>query len=272
MAIDRWLLEQHLSGNHPPTLRFYTWSSPTISLGYHQKQYPQHWQNLIWEGKKLDLVRRPTGGRAVLHQGDLTYAVVTSGLPGSRIEAYKKICEFLIQGWKNLGVYLHYGTAGRGYIHNPNCFGTATSADLVLPDKTKFIGSAQLRRRNVILQHGSIRLQPDPELFAQVFGVESFTPVKLPDDLQIENSQIENSQIESSQIKNSQIENLQIENSQIENSQIEKNHPGKINLEIIINTLVNAAINCFSINPIVNPLSQLEWQDILSNNDSKESS
>ena len=240
MAIDRWLLEQHLLGNHPPTLRFYTWSSPTISLGYHQKQYPQHWQNLIWEGKKLDLVRRPTGGRAVLHQGDLTYAVVISGLPGSRIEAYKKICEFLIQGWRNLGVDLHYGTAGRGYIHNPNCFGTATSADLVLPNNTKFIGSAQSRKGNVILQHGSIRLQPDPKLFAQVFGTELFTPVQLPDD-------------------------LQIENSQIENLHTEKNHPGKINLEKIVNILVDAAINCFSIDPIVNSLSELEWKNILSN-------
>ena len=230
MTIDRWLLEQHISGKHPPTLRFYTWSSPTISLGYHQKKYPQHWQNLTWEGKKLDLVRRPTGGRAVLHQGDLTYAVIVSGLPSSRIEAYKKICEFLIQGWRNLGVDLHYGSAGRSYIHNPNCFGTATSADLVLPDNTKFIGSAQLRKGNVILQHGSIRLQPNPELFARVFGAESFTPVKLPDHLEIN-----------------------------------KINPEQINLEKIIDILVDAAINCFGINLIVNPLSQLEWQNILSN-------
>ena len=230
MAIDRWLLEQHLSGKHPPTLRFYTWSSPTISLGYHQKQYPQHWQNLTWEGRKLDLVRRPTGGRAVLHQGDLTYAVVTSGLPGSRIKAYQKICEFLIQGWRNLGVDLHYGTAGRGYIHNPNCFGTATSADLLLPDKTKFIGSAQLRRGNVILQHGSIRLQPEPELFAQVFGMKSFTTAELPDSLKVQKINFET-----------------------------------INLEKIIDVLVDAAINCFEINLEVNPLSELEWQNILSN-------
>jgi lipoate-protein ligase A len=75
---------------------------------------------------------------------------------------------------------LHYGSAGRGYIHNPNCFGTATGADLVLADGTKLIGSAQLRRDRVILQHGSIRLEPDAELFAQVFDAEYFTPVQLP--------------------------------------------------------------------------------------------
>ncbi|WP_084786473.1 lipoate--protein ligase family protein [Mastigocladopsis repens] len=186
MAIDHWLLEQHQSG-HPSTLRFYTWSPPAISLGYHQHKYPEHWQHLVWQGQKVDLVRRPTGGRAVLHQGDLTYAVVTSGLSGSRVQMYQKICEFLIQGWRSLGVQLHYGSAGRGYIHNPNCFGTATGADLVLPDGTKLIGSAQLRRAEVILQHGCIRLQPDAELFTQVFDGESFTPVQLPQNLDIEN-------------------------------------------------------------------------------------
>jgi lipoate---protein ligase len=186
MAIDSWLLEQHQQRKHPPTLRFYTWSPPTISLGYHQRQYPEYWQHLIWQGEKLDLVRRPTGGRAVLHQGDLTYAVVTSGLTGSRLQMYEKICEFLIQGWRSLGVELHYGTEGRGYIHNPNCFGTATSADLVLPDGAKLIGSAQLRRSRAILQHGSIRLQPDAELYTQIFGAESFTNAQLPQNLDIE--------------------------------------------------------------------------------------
>ncbi|BAZ52282.1 biotin/lipoate A/B protein ligase [Nostoc sp. NIES-4103] len=186
MAIDRWLWEQHQSGKQPPCLRFYTWSPPAVSLGYHQRQYPEYWQHLTWKGQKLDLVRRPSGGRAVLHQGDLTYAVITSGLTGSRVDAYQKICEFLIQGWRSLGVELHYGTAGRGYIHNPNCFGTATSADLVTADGYKLIGSAQLRSAGAILQHGSMRLQPDAELFTQVFGAESFTKPQLPQSLTVE--------------------------------------------------------------------------------------
>jgi lipoate---protein ligase len=186
MAIDRWLLEQHLSGQHPPSVRFYTWSPPAISLGYHQYKYPEYWQDLVWQGQKLDLVRRPTGGRAVLHQGDLTYAVVISGLSGNRIQAYQKICEFLIQGWRQLGVDLHYGSAGRGYIHNPNCFGTATSADLVTADGCKLIGSAQLRRGGAILQHGSMRLQPDASLFAEVFGTETFTCVQISQNLSVE--------------------------------------------------------------------------------------
>ena len=186
MAIDKWLLAQHKSGKHPPTLRFYTWSPPAISLGYHQRQYPEFWQNLQWRGEKLDLVRRPTGGRAVLHQGDLTYAVITSGISGSRFQIYAKICQFLIQGWRSLGVELRYGTAGRGYIHNPNCFATATTADLVLPDGSKLIGSAQLRNGEVVLQHGSICLQPNADLFSLVFGAESFRSVELPGNLSLE--------------------------------------------------------------------------------------
>jgi lipoate-protein ligase A len=186
MAIDRWLLEQHKSGNHPPTLRFYTWSPPAISLGYHQRQYPELWQNLIWRGQQLDLVRRPTGGRAVLHQGDLTYTVVTSGITGNRLQVYEKICEFLIQGWRSLGVELSYGTAGRGYIHNPNCFGTATSADLLLPNGAKLIGSAQVQKGGVILQHGSMPLQQDAQLFTQVFGTEPTTTIELPGNLSLD--------------------------------------------------------------------------------------
>ncbi|QXE24593.1 biotin/lipoate A/B protein ligase [Richelia sinica FACHB-800] len=218
MAVDKWLLEQHQSGKHPPCLRFYTWWPAAISLGYHQRQYPEFWRNLTWQGQKLDLVQRPTGGRAVLHQGDLTYAVITSGLTGTRLQAYAKICEFLIQGWRSLGVELDYGTAGRGYIHNPNCFGTATGADLVTADGCKLIGSAQLRRGEAILQHGSMRLQPDADLFRQVFNTESFHPVQLPQNL---------------------------------------------NQEIIINALIAAACECFDIQLKLQPLTEGEWQAIM---------
>jgi lipoate-protein ligase A len=181
MTLDAWLLDQHQRGLHPPTLRFYTWYPAAISLGYHQRQWAEHWQNLTWQGIPLDLVRRPTGGRAVLHQGDLTYAVITSGLVGNRVQVYQAICRFLMQGWRSLGVNLHYGQAGRGYIHNPNCFGTATGADLLTEDGAKLIGSAQLYRNGAVLQHGSIRLTQDVDLFRQVFGVEPGLP-QLPFD------------------------------------------------------------------------------------------
>lgn len=176
MAIDSWLLHQHILGEIPPTLRFYTWSNPTISLGYHQRHYPEHWQTLTWQDKSLDLVKRPTGGRGVLHQGDLTYALIISGLVGNRSDVYQQICQFLIDGWRSLGIELGYGSAGKGYIHNPNCFGTATSADLVCADGYKLIGSAQLIKSGAILQHGSMRLNPNLELFRQVFDESIYLP------------------------------------------------------------------------------------------------
>lgn len=176
MAIDRWLVEKHQKGQHPPSLRFYTWSPATISLGYHQHHYPEAWHHLSWQGEVLDIVRRPSGGRGVLHQGDLTYCVVTSGLPGKRVEVYQKICAFLLKGWRSLGIELGYGKAAKGYIHHPNCFATATGADLVTPEGYKFIGSAQLRQGKAILQHGSMLLTPNRDLFREVFGGECLPP------------------------------------------------------------------------------------------------
>ncbi len=223
MAIDAWLLEQHHLGKHPPTLRFYTWAPAAISLGYHQRRWPQFWQGLTWQGQPLDMVRRPSGGRAVLHQGDLTYAVITSGLPQSRMAAYQQICQFLIEGWRSLGFDLHYGSAGRGYIHNPNCFGTATGADLVLSDGSKLIGSAQLRRGETVLQHGSIQLTVDPVLYSQVFQQPSPPRSILK------------------QWSSQRLEDVQ---------------------QQIITTLVEAARQCFGIEWRIQPLSQAELEII----------
>ena len=228
MAIDEWLFAQHHLGKHPPVLRFYTWISPTISLGYHQRRWPVFWQDLTWQETPIDIVRRPTGGRAVLHQGDLTYMVVTSGLTGKRIDSYQKICEFLIQGWRALGIDLYYGLAGRDYIRNPNCFGTATGADLVLANGAKLIGSAQLCRGNAILQHGSICLEPDVELFTRVFG-ETMPPVNL--------------------------------------AMLKGNFPyaqgGDALIETVVEALTNAAADCFGVNLVNQPLSDGEWEGIL---------
>jgi lipoate-protein ligase A len=185
MAIDLWLLEQHRLGNIPPTLRFYTWSQTTISLGYHQRSYPEHWQNLMWQERLVELVKRPTGGRGVLHHGDLTYAFIGSEFIGNRAKVYCQICKFLIDGWRSLGVELAFGTAGRGYIHNPNCFGTATNADLVCDDGYKLIGSAQLIRSGAILQHGSMRLNPDLELVDRVFGEQIVSPSQIISQLEV---------------------------------------------------------------------------------------
>ena len=183
MAIDNWLYTQHEKGKHTPTLRFYTWSLATISLGRLQKKYPQEWYNINWEKRLVELVHRPTGGRAVLHQGDLTYAVITSLDHRKTLEIYQDICQFLIQGWLSLGIKLDYGTAKRGYIHNPSCFNTATVADLITPDGSKLIGSAQRRGKQSILQHGSMILNTDKSLFKTIFNQPAPWNLGLKDQL-----------------------------------------------------------------------------------------
>ncbi len=170
MAIDQWLLDQHQHHGHPPALRFYTWSPATISIGVSQRRrVPEHWHSLVWQGQPVPLVQRPTGGRGVLHQGDLTYAVITSHIAGSREQAYRRLCQFLIEGWQSLGVALDFGQPSRDYGRSHNCFALSTSADLVDAQGHKAIGSAQLRRGAYLLQHGSIGLNPDAALWETVF-------------------------------------------------------------------------------------------------------
>ncbi len=183
MAIDSWLLKQHRENNHPPCLRFYTWNPPAISVGVSQKRHiPQHWQKIIYQNQPLQIVKRPTGGRGVLHQGDLTYSVITSSSQGSVEEIYQEISQFLILGWQKLGVSLHLGKPKQQYLHSPNCFSLATNADLTDIEGNKFIGSAQLRQGKHILQHGSMLLRCDRTLYEQVFN-SSPPQLKIPQDL-----------------------------------------------------------------------------------------
>ncbi|MGR3274927.1 lipoate--protein ligase family protein [Acaryochloris marina NIES-2412] len=178
MAIDQWLFDQCHHNNHPPTLRFYTWAPAAISLGRNQLTWPQHWQDLTWQGHPIDLVRRPTGGRAVLHEGDLTYGLTLPHSHRNRRQAYEDLCQFLIQGWRELGINLHFGEPRRNYAKKASCFATATNADLVLDNGCKLIGSAQAWQGQTVLQHGSMRLNPSPKLTEQVFGESTNLPEK----------------------------------------------------------------------------------------------
>jgi len=89
MAIDHWLLEQHKLGLLPPTLRFYTWSPPAISLGYHQSNWPEYWQQLT--ARRTLAVSTTSYGWTGSAAPGLTYAVVTSGLCGSRVQVYQAL-------------------------------------------------------------------------------------------------------------------------------------------------------------------------------------
>jgi lipoate-protein ligase A len=170
MAIDQALLRLHERGESPPTLRLYGWNPPAVSLGYFQRRPgldPAACRRL-----GLDVVRRPTGGRAVLHLGDLTYSVVAGlreGMPSSPATTYRVLCEGLLVGLRLLGVEAELGREAAKPPQPEICFVRQTGADIVHRGR-KFIGSAQTWRGSSLLQHGSIVLTPQTEALAAVFG------------------------------------------------------------------------------------------------------
>jgi lipoate---protein ligase len=163
MAIDAWLLEQD-----QPALRLYRWQRPCLSVGRHQRRLPASWLELAARGA-IELVRRPSGGGAVLHGGDLAYGLVWPQPPPNRRQAYRQACRWLQEAFAALGQPLHFGERPAS-LAVASCFATATAADLVHDDGSKRIGSAQLWRGGRLLQHGSIQLAPDPGLWRQLFG------------------------------------------------------------------------------------------------------
>ena len=179
MAIDEQLLEMVLADPKArPVLRLYRWSRPTLSVGHHQHHLPQHWLTLASAGA-VDLVRRPSGGRAVLHGGDLSYALIWPAAPSQRRKAYGKACGWLCHAFAQFGMPLRFGRRAPSR-EQPNCFAVSTSADLVHRDGSKRIGSAQLWRRGALLQHGSIMLAPPVDLWRQLFDEPPPCLPKLP--------------------------------------------------------------------------------------------
>jgi len=162
MAVDEAILEGVARGSSPPTLRVYAWKPPTVSTGHSQKASVE----LDLEAcrkRGFGVVRRPTGGRAVLHAGELTYSVVgRSGeapLGGSIAETYQAIAGGLLLGLMELEVSAELApvataSRGRGEVAPP-CFVSAGRYEVVVAGR-KLIGSAQRRVGAAVLQHGSL--------------------------------------------------------------------------------------------------------------------
>ena len=175
MAIDRWMLQQLLAGG-PPVLRLYRWSVPALSLGRHQQRWPAPWRD-----EPLELVRRPSGGRAVLHAGELTYALVFTPQTRDREAVYRHCCQWLQQALAQAGEPLHFGQASpAAAAQRSSCFATATAADLVSARGAKRIGSAQLWHGPALLQHGSLLLDPPAALWQRLFQADPPELAPLP--------------------------------------------------------------------------------------------
>ena len=179
MALDLNSLDQTISNPEIIlTLRFYYWTGDWISIGYHQKEFPLHWEKLISDGE-INIVRRPSGGGAVLHSGGITYAL-TFKKTYYDIFSYKTVNNWLIRSFKELGLNLQNGNLRKSPITS-NCFGSSLISDLVDQEGFKRIGSAQYRKKGAFLQHGEIQTNPSKDLWFKLFQEEA--PPKLNLDL-----------------------------------------------------------------------------------------
>jgi len=176
MAIDEAILIAYGEGGGVPTIRFYGWNPPTLSIGCFQKAEREIDFDRLRE-RGIGFVRRPTGGRAVLHDRELTYSLVVSegDVPRSVTESYRELSIWLLEGFRRLGLEADMaartdgiGRAGRApAFATAACFDSPSWYELVV-DGRKIAGSAQMRSRGAVLQHGSVPLELDAD---KLFGV-----------------------------------------------------------------------------------------------------
>jgi lipoate-protein ligase A len=173
MTVDEQLLEAAAQGETVPVLRFYTWDPPAVSLGRFQDDETSVNRDAC-SRLGIDIVRRITGGRAVLHHKELTYSIVarsdSSLFPNSVIGAYRVIAQGLLAGLRHLGVDAEMVSRSGRYaglvdrdIRGPACFSSPSWYELLVQGR-KIIGSAQRRMPAAFLQHGSILIDYDPSL------------------------------------------------------------------------------------------------------------
>ena len=171
MALDLHFLEQ--TATKPEialSLRFYQWEGDWLSIGYHQKEIPSHWEKLISDGS-IKVVRRPSGGGAVLHSGGITYSLTFKKNSYKNFN-YEMVNNWLKSSFRELGLILKSGHLRKTTLRD-NCFGTSYISDLVDQEGIKRIGSAQFRKKGAFLQHGEIQINPSKNLWFKLFKEEA---------------------------------------------------------------------------------------------------
>ncbi len=180
MAVDEAVLGSYVGSPSlaMPTLRLYSWRPPALSLGRRQAVRGAH-DPAYLRAEGIGLVRRPTGGRAVLHEHERTYAVVgrlrVPPFEGGVLGTYRRIAAALVEALRRLGVDAegqgpsHGGARDPGPLGPPVCFDLAGAHEITAGGR-KLVGSAQLRRHGAFLQHGSILLRADPVRLSRAIG------------------------------------------------------------------------------------------------------
>jgi len=161
MAVDESLAESVAAGDAPPTLRFYRWQPAAVSLGRHQSVADVDEAKIAERG--YDLVRRTTGGRAILHTDELTYSVTAPAadprMAGGVMDAYLLMSNGLLAGLSGIGLAAEKaaGDVRAGRDVSAACFEVPSAYEITASGR-KLMGSAQSRRKGYVLQHGSLPL------------------------------------------------------------------------------------------------------------------
>lgn len=166
MAFDEALMQRAASGM--AVFRVYGWASPTLSLGRNQRARGLYNLDVARE-MGVGIVRRPTGGRALLHHREITYSVVLPARdPADAAAAYDFVNGVLIDGLRSLGVDAALATGTTALPPGPRpCFDVPADREIVYGGR-KLVGSAQWRCSGALLQHGSILVQDDQQLISRL--------------------------------------------------------------------------------------------------------
>jgi lipoyl(octanoyl) transferase len=176
MAVDESILEHIYRNESIPTLRLYAWDPPCLSLGHAQPFSDVDMNRLQQRG--WEVVRRATGGRAILHTDELTYSVIAPvnepRVEGSVLESYNRLAQALLLAVQSLEipVEMKEGKANQTETLTPVCFEVPSTYEITVNGK-KLIGSAQARKKEGVLQHGSLPLMGDLTRICQVLVFES---------------------------------------------------------------------------------------------------
>jgi lipoate-protein ligase A len=171
MALDEAICEEVRKKHSPPTLRLYGWDRPSVSIGHFQKISEIDTGRCHEKG--YNVVRRLTGGRAILHDSELTYSfsapVGSPPFKGNLLENYRIISDALITalGNLNIGAQISFARKRTALTRNPSCFRALSFGEITVDGK-KIIGSAQKRYSNGFLQQGSILFSFDPKILCTV--------------------------------------------------------------------------------------------------------
>ncbi len=173
MDKDLEIMEEVSAGECPPTLRLYRWSPPAVSLGYFQDE--NEIVNMdACRAEGIEVIRRPTGGRAVLHHHELTYSIVVPEVHpfinnGGVMDAYRAISRGIVTAFNlvNILASITPEKKGQGRLAPGSCFDTPSAYEIQVNGK-KVVGSAQLRRDGIVLQHGAIIFKLPAALYRKV--------------------------------------------------------------------------------------------------------